>query len=360
MKYSLTAPVLYKEVVIGKFAQFFYGVSERALRSEELPPGQSRICCRISKGVRPYYCLRHPPPVSDHGVTVYTKRQLLGLVQAMYLVYTPQDTIELSKARPDDFDDGQDLLHHLEEAVDLRRYTAIPNPIQSSDSLFPKLNRLVAGSWCVFDWCRPDDYDSNQIYGEFETTLAKRMIQITPPYVCKLHFPEGPFRYYPSKPDSIKVNVLHDAQFDSFGGSLLPGVLNIVHIKFGSEEDGSSPREEFLETIQNSAHTFVEAVSDWAHEQDMRVHDYHSTKVKFIIHRSNDYNADTETDAEKIQATADLRDLNDKLSEAIIEHDMYGNLHGWKGWKAVWIQDYLACPACEPEKYGKMKHLISI
>ena len=188
MTYSLAAPLLYKEVVVDDFSKFFFGrdKAERQKQpshSEELLPGQTRICCSISRGVRPYYCLRHPPPVSDPEVTIYTKEQLLELVQVMYLVYTPQDTVELSKARPDDFDDGQDLLHHLDEVVDLRRYTDIPNPIQSPDTLFPKLDRLVAGSWCVFDWCRPDDSVSDQIYGEFETTLAKRMIQITPPYV---------------------------------------------------------------------------------------------------------------------------------------------------------------------------------
>jgi len=375
--YHLTAPVLYKEVVIGNFAQFFYGVSEPALRNEELPPGQSRICCSISKGVRPYHCLRHPPPAGDHDVTVYTKRQLLGLVQAMYLVYTPQDTIELSKARPDDFDDDQDFHHHLDEVVDIRRYKAVPEAIQSSKTLFPDLNRLVAGAWCRSEWDRPNNANISphfcgyEVYRAFEQTLAKEMYQITPRYTCKLHIDDGPFRYYPSEPGGVEVNIFHDAELDCFGRSLLPGVLNIVHIEYGSERRSCCPDhavqppwQNFLDAIHQAAFTFAEVVNeDWADNEtgmNVLVRTYHTTKVRFIIHRAHDYDADTETAAEKLQADADLLQINNALSQEMQDAGGLDNFHGWKDWKAIWIQDYPACPACEPEKYEKMKHLISI
>jgi hypothetical protein len=117
MTYSLAAPLLYKEVVVGDFSKFFFGLdepqSEHSSDSEESLPGQIRICCSSQSGGRPYECPQHSGSNSDIeeektgqplSTSIQSKQGLLGLVKALHLVYTPQDHEVFSNVRVDEFE----------------------------------------------------------------------------------------------------------------------------------------------------------------------------------------------------------------------------------------------------------------
>jgi hypothetical protein len=166
---------------------------------------------------------------------------------------------------------------------------------------------------------------------------------------------DGPLRYYPSRSDSTGINVIHltdlDDLLDYSNMCILPGATNIVW-------PDSSPYAAFLVSAFGTILRMVTKMFDLANDPGASTSDYHKTKIRFLIHRDDDYDPDTETDAERIQARQDMQELNDTLESHFQADDR--DLFGWDDFKAVWIQDYPACPACEPEEYEKMKHLISI
>jgi hypothetical protein len=63
MTYFLTAPILYKEAVIGSFESFFHGYDAPLptnQRSVHRPSNQPRICEMVTRDNEPYRCLQHP------------------------------------------------------------------------------------------------------------------------------------------------------------------------------------------------------------------------------------------------------------------------------------------------------------
>jgi hypothetical protein len=69
MTYSLAAPLLHKEVVVGDFSKFFFGLDNDILDEdvsqkqpadlEELLPPQTFICCSVKSGGLAYKCPQH-------------------------------------------------------------------------------------------------------------------------------------------------------------------------------------------------------------------------------------------------------------------------------------------------------------
>jgi hypothetical protein len=219
---------------------------------------------------------------------------------------------------------------------------------------------MTLGSWFKDAWGlldKPKSYNQDNISKlkiEFFKDLASSMYSVSPMFICHRLCDDGPLTHYPSWSDSTLVNVIHDVDMDYYPEfCFIAGVTNIVF----SYSVGLC---EFSRTLPDIPRQMIDRMSELSSNSSIPDFDFCNTKIRFIVRRAVDYDPDTETDAERLQTRQDMQDLNDAFEADFNEISSGDGLLGWENFKAVWIEDYPACPACEPEKYEKMKHLISI
>ena len=370
MTYFIAVPLLYKEVVIGSLASFLLGVDDYVkphhTGCSQIPSTtQTRICGNVRRNGNAHDCSRHPSSIVNDAdkhqspSVILHKQQLLQLVEAIHIVYTPRDKDVFSNARPQDFAFRDDFLKHLDEVADIQRYKDVPSFINSlpAHRLLPKLQRLTVGSWCRWEWKEAnnldeaDHIDVSEAYKAFDERLAKDMYQIAPPIVCRYHCDDGLLRHYPVKHGDTVINILHDAQLDSFGSCLVVGARNIVHVESPCRPSNPSPYEEFFEFACVTAESLVDTMFKWVHDLYINPMTYHATKVKFVIHRPDDWDYNTETDADILQSVRMMHEVIQELRNWIDDTPGSNRLDYWDSWSVVWIEDYPACPACEPEEF---------
>ena len=252
MTYFIAAPLLYKEVVLNNLASFFLGVDDDLQPHhdddcEEITTRQSRLCHWIvRKDGTPYKCCRHhiDPTAAEFTKAkpgIFHKQQLLQLVEGVHLVYSSADLHLFAGIRLEDYlqEDGT-LDQRLLEHVDLGRYLNVPECIKSRQLYYPlpNLKRLTIGSWLaqrtnVNEVVKSDalfqrGLPALEVCQQFERLLAKSLYQFTPPLVC--HYPcDGFLRLYPAQPGGISVNIIHEAEVDTYAQYLVLGASNIVH-----------------------------------------------------------------------------------------------------------------------------------
>jgi len=143
MTYFITAPLLYKEAVIGSFESFFYGFDDptpEQQRSSDGPSTQTRTPQSVSTNGHSSDCITRPN--ESHGehdqianigldnpsIDVIHKRALLKLVTAVHIVHNPGDGSMYRDTQSMQVDDLDDIFDDLVEKVDITRYTSTRSP----------------------------------------------------------------------------------------------------------------------------------------------------------------------------------------------------------------------------------------
>jgi hypothetical protein len=336
MLHQLAAPHLYKEPVIGSLERFFFGSDAPVLATAHT----------TSNGTG-----------NGSGPHVVHKRDLFKLVEAVHVVYTPEDTT-FYRATPRlevaDMDEQQ-VFDELVEKVDVSRYTNIPDSIANLPltRTFPKLARASINSWSRYIWDHVgapglSELDGCGEYGEFERYLGELMYQFTPATVCRMHACEGPFMVYPLPSEDTKVSVLHEMFEGRIVPSLVPSAKILLHDDIREDPDNLEYHMLYL------YRQLVETMKEWVDNPDISRATIQATEVIFVIHHLYMSEYDKGEVAMR-QWYQEIKELETWLREYIAIHDPHpaerAALDGWDHWKIIPGEEYPFCPACQPEEY---------
>lgn len=171
------------------------------------------------------------------------------------------------------------------------------------------------------------------------------MYQFTPPFVC--HYPcDGFLRQYPSQPGGICVNVIHEAEVDTYAQYLVLGAQNLVH--FEDIFRNALPQDWVRHDLQMIACELVDTVNRWYKSSSGRLFT-DATQIYFVLHRSRFEEYYEKSEEEEKEDEEVIEDLKERLKEIIAG---LGSLpEDWSDdiWDIEWAECEPACPACCPE-----------
>ena len=300
MTYFITAPLLYKEAVIGGMESLFYGFDDPTpdqQSSFDGPSTQARTSQSVSKNGQSFDCITRPN--ESHGendqianigldnpsIDIIHKRALLKLVTAVHIVHNPGDGSMYRDTQSMQVDDLDNIFDDLVEKVDITRYTNIPKSVKDSTSaqVLPNIQRATVGLWCrdgqddSKPFCPSPKYSTDDFY-DYHCHLVSKMYQFSPGTVCRTPWDCSFLNLYPVTWGDIKTNILHEADFCYDGSQLVPGARNYVHVDIGASSYG------FSHSIVNTYKYMVTAMASWASKPNLSETERQGTEVIFVVH----------------------------------------------------------------------------
>ena len=371
MTYFLTAPLLYKEAVIGSFESFFYGFDAPAphLQSSfDRSFTQARVSQSVSKNGHDSDSPKHPIQRhgGDHQITNIGlhhptidrihKRALLKLVTAVHIVHNLRDGSMYRDTQSMKVDDLYDIFDDLVEKVDVSRHTNIPKSVKDSApaQVLPNLQRATVGLWCrggqdrSEPFCPSPTYSMDAFY-DYHCHVASEMYQFNPDTVCRTRDYCSFLNEYPVVWGDIKINILHDADLCDYGSHLVPDARNYVHIDIDENAPAGFERNLFVRYED-----MVKAMATWTSEPTLSAIQRQRTEVMFVVHHP--YKREYDKGEEAIRRWyKSLQEYEAGLRADITNHNLFAAeraaLGGWDRWRIIPEEDHPFCPACQPEEY---------
>jgi hypothetical protein len=147
MTYLITAPLLYKEAVIGSLESFFHGydASDKVIKNGHAPD-------RLGHPIQHHSGDDQIANIGPDKPTIDSihKRALLKLVTAVHIVHNPKDGSMYRDTQSMEVNDLDDIFDDLVQKVDVSRHTNIPKSVKdgSSPSESPSSNgRSLVSKW---------------------------------------------------------------------------------------------------------------------------------------------------------------------------------------------------------------------
>jgi hypothetical protein len=345
MTYLLAAPLLYKEAVIGSFESFFNGFDRPATSScpEHLKQAQSGNGELSNTGL------------DTPSLSVFHKRTLLKLVEAIHVVYTPQDATLYHGTHSMTVNDEDGIFEELIDKVDVSRYMDLPVGLEDLPltRVLPNLGRAMISLWCqdTLDESHPFglEYDNAGDCGDFHRHLASEIYQFTPKIICRTAYMAGGILDdYPTASGDIEVNILHEPFEGHIGPGVVPGAKNIIHIDINDNPHG------FAQFMVWNYETVVRRMREWLEYFDAPLATVQDTDVTFVVHHPYQSVYD-KSDLAMKQWYQDIQTHETELRAFITNHDPYpaerAVLGVWDKWRIIPEEEYPFCPACQPEEY---------
>lgn len=292
MTYAITAPILYKEVVINNLSAFMNGIDDirrpyHPQPEHQRPPdGQSGICAHVVRGAghedpvkqtpTAYACPRHR---HDIDAELFHKHELIGMVGAIHVVYCNLDkTVYHDVANVIDEQDETTALQALDSHPAAERYRSAP--ADRSVGFETGFKRLTVGSWMadawnerygsmVFGWER--HWDQTLELQCFESNLCFEAVDLVADSICR-SVVKGPLALYPTYRDcGLFINdlTLHNPLLSELGSILAAGTDNIIHISDpGERSECSSAFEVLFDGKEHIARGLAHAKDRWT-DNDM-------------------------------------------------------------------------------------------
>jgi hypothetical protein len=347
MTYLLAAPHLYKEAVIGSFESFFKGFDRSATA---LCPQQAKQ----AEGGNGYGELSGSG-LDAPSIDVFHKRALLRLVEAVHIVYTPQDATLYHGTHSITVDDEDGIFEDLIDQVDVSRYMNLPVRLKGLPlaRVLPNLGRAMISLWCrdTLDESHPFglEYDNAGDCGDFHRHLASKIYQFAPKVICRTAYMAGGILDdYPTASGDIEVNILHEPFEGHISPGVVPGAKNIIHVVIDDNPHG------FAQFMVWNYGSVVERMREWLDDFDTALATVQNTDVTFVIHHPYGSVYDNGNLATK-EWFQDITNCGIWLRGYIANHDPYPEaravLEGWDNWKIIPEEEYPYCPACQPEEY---------
>jgi hypothetical protein len=352
MTYFITAPLLYKEAVIGSLESFFYGfdASHKVTKNGHAPD-------RLGRSIQHHSGDDQVANIGLDNPTIDSihKRALLKLVTAVHIVHNPKDGSMYRDTQSMEVNDLDDIFDDLVQKVDVSRHTNIPKSVKDSDParVLPNLQRATVGLWCRNGQDQSDPFcpsppHSNDASYDYHCHLASEMYQFTPGIVCRTPWDSSFLSLYPVVWGDIKINIQHEADLCNYGSRLVPDATNYVHIDIDARSYG------FTQHILIRYEHMVKAMASWPDEQKVSNLKIQGTEVIFVVHHPFKREYDKGEEAMR-RWYKSIKDYETELRAYITNHDPYPEeravLEGWDNWKIIPEEEYPFCPACQPEEY---------
>jgi hypothetical protein len=147
-------------------------------------------------------------------------------------------------------------------------------------------------------------------------------------------------------------NAIHEADIAIYGERLRPGADNMVFVT--DKYNNKTPLEVLTQGYWMVAQQLVDAGKTW----HVGTSEFEDTKVIFVIERTMDQYYCDMTDEEMQEGNRAIENLRNLFQAEMGRID---RLNEWSPymWKFEWIEEYPACPTCEPKWYKEYNDMCS-